>query len=136
MSDTKRFYYNKNFYFGIIAVLAACALFLFLLNRYIMPAYTHHDEGITVPNVTRLPLKNAKRLLTASGLEYKVYEKRSNDAFPANYVIEQNPNPWKIVKPGRKIYLIVNVVSHPTVEMPNLENLSLRTPEFNWKIRT
>lgn len=127
MSNTRRFYLNKNFYFGVLGVLAACALFVFLLNKYIMPAYTHHDDGVTVPNVTRLPLKRAEHLLASSGLEYKVYEKRSNNTFPANYVLEQNPNPWNIVKPGRKVYLIVNVISHPTVEMPDLENLSLRS---------
>lgn len=127
MSKPRRFYLNKNFYFGVLGVLIACALFGFLFNKYIMPAYTHHDDGITVPNITRLPLKKAEQLLTSSGLNYKVYEKRSNNAFPAHYVLEQNPNPWHIVKPGRKVYLIVNVISHPTVEMPDLKTLSLRS---------
>jgi beta-lactam-binding protein with PASTA domain len=126
MSNTSKFYYNKWFYFGLAGFIAACILFLFLLNKYIMPAYTHHDEGVTVPNVTRLPLKNAEKLLSSSGLRYEVYEKRSNDAFPAHYIIEQNPDPSQIVKPGRKIYLVVNVISHPTVKMPDLKNLSLR----------
>jgi beta-lactam-binding protein with PASTA domain len=126
MSDKSRFYNNKKFYLALAVFIAACILFLFFLNTFIMPAYTHHDEGVTVPNVTRLPLKHAKKLLASSGLKYEVYEKRSNDAFPAHYVVEQNPNPSQIVKPGRKVYLAVNVISHPTVRMPELKNLSLR----------
>lgn len=91
-----------------------------------MPAYTHHDAGVTVPNITRLPVKKAEKMLEASGLDYKIAQKRSNEAFPEGYVIEQNPEPFNVVKPGRKIYLAVNIISHPTVTMPNLKNLSLR----------
>src|SRR5699024_6840704 len=126
MSRSTKFYYNKNFYFGVIIFLAICALFLFLLNTYIMPSYTHHDAGVTVPNITRLPVKKAKKMLEASGLDYTIDQKRSNEAFPEGYVIEQNPEPFNVVKPGRKIYLAVNIISHPTVTMPNLKNLSLR----------
>ncbi len=126
MGKKTKFYYNKKFYFVLVAIIAICVLFLFMLNLYIMPAYTHHDEGVTVPNVTRLSIKDAKQLLSSSDLKYEVLKKRSNDAFPPDYVIEQNPDPSQIVKPGRKIYLVVNMISHPTVEMPNLQNLSLR----------
>lgn len=98
-----------------------------------MPAYTHHDEGVTVPNVTRLSLENAQQMLQSSGLDYVIAKKRSNEAFPAGYVIEQYPEPFHIVKPGRTIYLSVNVISHPTVKMPDLTNLSLRNARIQLK---
>jgi hypothetical protein len=125
-SRPKRFYYNKNFYFSLILVIAAVILLLFLLNDVIMPDYTHHDEGVTVPNVTRLPLKDAEKMLKSSGLRYEVSERRPNNAFPANYVIDQDPRGSNIVKPHRKISLTVNTTSNPTVKMPKIENLSLR----------
>jgi beta-lactam-binding protein with PASTA domain len=128
---SKRFYYNKNFYLSLVLLIAAIILLLFLLNDVIMPDYTHHDEGVTVPNVTRLPLKDAEKMLKSSGLKYKVSERRPNNAFPANYVIDQDPPGSNIVKPHRKISLTVNTVSNPTVKMPKIENLSLRNAAFS-----
>jgi beta-lactam-binding protein with PASTA domain len=55
-----------------------------------------------------------------------VADRRSNSAFPADYVIDQTPDPATIVKPDRKVYLTVNAVSNPTVEVPDVVNLSLR----------
>ncbi|HYW34773.1 MAG TPA: PASTA domain-containing protein [Balneolaceae bacterium] len=127
MSQTsKKFYYNKNFYLALGLIIVAGSLFLILLNLVIMPAYTHHDEGVTVPNVTRLSLKNAEKVLKSSGLKYEIADHRSSNAFPANHVIDQNPSADEIVKPHRKIYLTVNTVSHPTVKMPKITDLSLQ----------
>lgn len=124
--ETKKFYLNKKIYIGAAGVIIAGILFLFLLDSYIMPAYTNYGEGITVPDVTRLSLEEAEQTLSAANLRYEVAERRSNEAFPANYVIDQTPTPTEIVKPNRKIYLTVNVVSNPTVQMPEVTDMSLR----------
>lgn len=125
-----KFYYNRNFYLGIVGVIVGGILFLLLLDNVIMPAYTNYDEGVTVPNVTRLSLEDAQNELTSSGLRYEISDRRSNDLYPANYVIDQNPTPSEIVKPNRKIYLTVNVVTNPTVEVPNVTDLSLRNAKI------
>lgn len=124
--ENKKFYLNKKTYIGLGGIILAGILFLFLLDSYIMPAYTNYGEGITVPDVTRLSLEEAKQTLSAANLRYEVAERRSNETFPANYVIDQIPTPAEIVKPNRKIYLTVNVVTNPTVQMPKVTDLSLR----------
>src|SRR5680860_1472314 len=110
----KALFTNRNFYLLIGGLLVAFILFLMLLDNVIMPAYTNYDEGVTVPNITRVSLDEAKQTLESSGLRYEIAERRSNAAFPADYVIDQNPTPAEIVKPNRKVYLTVNIVSNPT----------------------
>lgn len=121
---------SKKLYASVGALIAAGALFLLLLDFVIMPAYTNYDEGVTVPDVTKLALEEADSLLTTYGLRFEVSERRSNPAYPADYVIDQTPVSSEIVKPNRKIYLTVNTVSTPTVEVPKVENLSLRNAKI------
>jgi beta-lactam-binding protein with PASTA domain len=124
--SSEKFYLSKNFYISLAVIFFGGILFLFLLNSYIMPAYTNYGEGLTVPNVTRISLDDAKETLTSYDLRFEVAERRSNEAFPANYVIDQSPTPAEIVKPNRKVYLTVNVFANPTVNVPDVTNLSLR----------
>lgn len=117
---------SRSFYIKAAGAAGGLALVLFLLDVWIMPAYTNYDEGVTVPDVSRLSLQEARSLLTSYGLRYEVTERRSNSAYPADYVIDQTPSPSEIVKPNRKVYLTVNTVSTPQVVVPKVVNLSLR----------
>lgn len=117
---------SKKLYISIGSLIAAGALFLFLLDAFIMPAYTNYDEGITVPDVSQVSLEEAEQRLTDYGLRFEVADRRSNSAYPADYVIDQTPSPAEIVKPNRKVYLTVNTVANPTVKVPDVVNLSFR----------
>lgn len=125
-SEIKSLFTNKIFYTSVASLIAAGALFLVLLDSVIMPAYTNYNEGVTVPDITQVSLEEAEQRLTDYGLRFEVAERRSNSAYPADYVIEQMPAAAEIVKPNRKIYLTVNTVSNPTVQVPKVVNLSLR----------
>lgn len=126
----KKLLTNRYFYLSLAALVLFGSLTLFIADKWIMPAYTNYNEGQTVPDVTRLSLQEAQTLLEESGLRYEVTDRRSNSAFPANYVIDQTPSAEIIVKPNRKIYLTVNTEVKPTVEVPNVEDLSLRNAEI------
>lgn len=117
---------SRPLYIKAAGVVGGCVLILFLLDVWIMPAYTNYDEGVTVPDVSRLSLQEAQSLLSSYGLRHEVTERRSNTAYPANYVIDQTPSPAEIVKPNRKVYLTVNTVNTPQVVVPKVVNLSLR----------
>tara|TARA_R110002096_G_scaffold326134_7_gene520112 strand:- start:935 stop:1768 length:834 start_codon:yes stop_codon:yes gene_type:complete len=121
---------SKIFYLSILGIIILGAGSLFLLDKVIMPYYTNYNEGITVPDVTRVTLEEAEELLTSIGLRHEVSERRANAAFPANYVIDQQPTAANIVKPNRKIYLTVNTEVKPKVEVPNVTNLSLRNAQI------
>ncbi|MDI6402367.1 PASTA domain-containing protein [Balneolaceae bacterium ANBcel3] len=120
------FFFNRKLLFLLIGLIAFGALTIVLLDRVFMPSYTQYGHGVTVPDIIRLPVEDAIHALESRGLRYEVASERSNEAFPPDYVIEQNPDAGLIVKPNRKIYITVNVASAPTVSVPGIENLSLR----------
>lgn len=126
MVDIKAILTNKKLYILAGSLVLVGALLLFLMDTFIMPAYTNYDEGLTVPDVSQISLEEAQQQLTSYGLRYKVAERRSNAAYPADYVIDQTPSPSQIVKPNRKIYLTVNTETNPTVKVPDVVNLSYR----------
>ncbi|MEL7835064.1 PASTA domain-containing protein [Fodinibius sp. Rm-B-1B1-1] len=117
---------NKIFYMSLGGLIMTGALFLVLLDFIIMPAYTNYNEGVTVPDITQVSLEEAQEQLASYGLRYEVAERRSNTAYPADYVIDQMPAAAELVKPNRKVYLTVNTESNPTVEVPRVVDLSLR----------
>jgi beta-lactam-binding protein with PASTA domain len=121
---------NKYFYIGVLALMLLGAGFLYVADTFIMPAYTNYNEGITVPDVTRISLEEAEAMLATYGLRYEVTDRRANAAYPADYVIDQNPGAANIVKPNRKIYLTVNTEVKPQVVVPKVVDLSLRNAEI------
>lgn len=130
LSRIKSILTNKKLYIGIGSLIGLGALFLLLLDFVIMPAYTNYDEGVSVPDVSQVSLEEAQQRLTSYGLRYEVAERRSSSGYPANYVIDQTPAAADIVKPNRKIYLTVNTVTNPKVEVPKVVNLSKRNAEI------
>lgn len=126
----KELFTSKKFYYWILGLLISGATLIIAADEWIMPAYTNYNEGVTVPDLTQISLEEAEELLQEYGLRYEVNDRRSNTAFPANYIIDQTPSAAKIVKPNRKIYLTVNTESQPTVVVPDVQNLSLRNAEI------
>lgn len=126
----KKILTNKKLYLALAALIIAGAAFLYIFDSLLMPAYTNYNEGITIPDVTQVSLDEAESILSSYGLRFEVSDRRANSAYPANYVIDQNPSPDNIVKPNRKIYLTVNTAVKPQVEVPNLENISLRNAQL------
>jgi beta-lactam-binding protein with PASTA domain len=126
----KRIFTSKKFYFSILGLVLFGALSLLLFDKVIMPGYTNYYEGLTVPDLTRITLEEAEEELTSIGLRYEVADRRANSAFPANYVIDQQPAANTIVKPNRKIYLTVNTEVKPVVVVPNVVSLSIRNAQI------
>ena len=120
------FFTDRKLYYLLAGLILFGGISLIALDRVIMPAYTKHGHGITVPDVTRMPLDEAATILKTRGLRYELAAKRSNEAFPPDFVIDQTPNAGMIVKPNRKIYITINTTSTPTVVVPEVQDLSLR----------
>lgn len=116
----------RNIILAAVLLLVGGSALLYALDRWIMPAYTNYNQGITVPDITKLPLDEARSTLDLYGLRHEVHDRRSHSAFPADFIIDQSPPPGQIVKPARKVYLTVNTAESPTVTVPDLVNMSLR----------
>ncbi len=120
------FFTDRKLYYFIAGLVLLGVVTLIAMDRVIMPAYTNYGHGITVPDITRMPLEEATGKLESRGLRHELVAKRSNEAFPPDFVIDQTPNAGMIVKPKRKVYITINATTTPTVAVPDIENLSLR----------
>jgi eukaryotic-like serine/threonine-protein kinase len=130
METLKNIFTSKALYATLGGVFVAGAIFLILLDFVIMPKYTNYNEGVTVPDVTKLSLEEAEELLERYGLRFEVMDRRAHSAYPANYIIDQAPSAKQLVKPNRKIYLTVNTAETPQTVVPNVVNMSLRNAEI------
>ncbi len=129
-SMLKQILTSKKLYLSILGLVIFGISALLLFDKLIMPSYTNYHEGLTVPDLTRVTLKEAETKLTSIGLRYEIADRRANSAFPADYVIDQQPAANTIVKPNRKVYLTVNTEVKPVVVVPNVVSLSLRNAQI------
>ena len=68
----------------------------------------------------------AVSLLEKQGFDVIITDSLYNDSLPLNTVKKQLPDPGATVKVNRTVFLNVNPVALPMIEMPNLEGLSFR----------
>ncbi|MEX2601319.1 MAG: PASTA domain-containing protein [Balneolaceae bacterium] len=121
---------SKILYGWLFGLTMFGALAIFVMDTWIMPAYTHYNEGLTVPDVTKISLEEAEEILESYGLRYEILDRRAHSAYPADYILDQAPPAKHIVKPNRKIYLTVNTAVRPTTVVPDVVNMSLRNAQI------
>jgi hypothetical protein len=98
--------------------------------KYGLEVYTHHGEGVDVPNLVKMSASNARLLLSEKGLELMVADSGYNKRLPADCVLAQSPSPGMQVKEGHVIYVTINSPSSPTFPIPDLvDNSSYREAE-------
>lgn len=91
---------------------------------------TQHGVARTVPSVTGKTLEEAAALLEEKGFELVVQDSVYYDSLAATVIIKQVPEPDAVVKVNRTLYVTINRVVPPDVEMPNLVGLSFRNVEM------
>lgn len=108
----------------LVAVILVFALgFLFFQS---LGWLTHHGESLKVPSVVGKNVDSATSLLEKQGFDVVIIDSLYNDSLPLNTIKKQLPDPDATVKVNRTVFLNVNPVALPMVEMPNLEGLSFR----------
>lgn len=123
-SITKRsFGFNLAVIVGIFAVLGL--LFFSLLG-----VITKHGDKLVVPDVYKLNIQEATQKLEKAGFSVDVRDSIYVDSIPGLAVWEQTPAQGSVVKVGRTIYLTVNKVIPPMVQMPDLTGLTFRSAEM------
>lgn len=115
-------------YVGVtIVTLAILTLLVYgIVNGILMPWYTRHDTGISVPDVRGQLVEDAEAVLLDRELEVRRVVSQFVPSLPRNAVVEQDPKPNTVVKPGRRVYLRVNSGSVPMATVPSLRDMSLR----------
>ena len=118
---------------GLISFLSILIAFgtLWYLN-----IYTNHDSVlIEVADLSGLAADDALNLLAEADLEGEVTDTVYKDGVEKLSVINQNPMAGMKVKPGRKVYLVININTIPMVKVPDLANKTSLSQARNILIR-
>lgn len=117
----------------VVLNLLAMVLVVVLLCvgvKIALDVYTHHGEGIVVPELKGMAYDKAYRLLEENGLAIVVSDSGYNKKLPADCILAQTPDQGQRVKQGHVIYVTVNSPSSPTFAIPDIvDNASVREAE-------
>ena len=117
---------NRFFWLNILAMPVVLIIGVFATLRW-LDAYTRHGEGVIVPDVKHKSLPEALRTLEAEGLQGQVTDSTYVKTLPPGCVLDYNPPVNQKVKKGRIVYLTVNTLNVPLMELPDVaDNSSLR----------
>ena len=119
----------------MIKILKIAGLFLtfmvgmfllgFLIANYIiMPIYVRSSKEVEVPDICGFEFEQAKELLNAKHLSGELDIERFTEGIPPGIVVSQRPNPGRIVKQGKKIYLTVSK-GEESVRVPYIIGLDI-----------
>ena len=126
-------FFGKVFRNYIVRHLMAMALVVILLCVGVgigLDYYTHHGEGIVVPDLKGMGYDKACRLLAERGLDIVVSDSGYSKLLPANSVLAQTPAFGQKVKQGRIVYVTINSPHSPTFAVPDIvDNSSVREAE-------
>lgn len=86
--------------------------------------YTQHGKSVEIPTVRGLERQDAFNLIQSRGLKVEISGYTHVKGLSAEEVVEQNPAPGARVKSGRVVYLTINSLTVPTVQLPDVANNS------------
>lgn len=121
----------KDFFIHVGILLASTALIITFVFWIYLPVKTNHGETITVPDIIGMNPDDLEDVLIKRNLRYEVTPDSSySPKYPALAVLRQVPSPNAKVKENRKIYVTLNSERPPTVRMPKMEDLSLKSAQM------
>ena len=86
---------------------------------------TKHGEYLTVPAVTGQKTTDAIKFLESKGFDVVIQDSIYTDTASMGVVLKQLPDPNSTVKVNRTVFLTINRLTLPLVEMPALEGKTL-----------
>ena len=110
------------------------AICLFIIFFFSLGWITGNGETEKVPAVTGLDVAAAEKNLTALGFDVELQDSIYVDTLARNAVLRQTPEADEVVKKGRTVYLTINRVIAPQVDMPNLVGFSIKSAETYLKV--
>ncbi len=110
--------------------MAVVVVLLCIVVKFGLALYTHHGEGIEVPELKGMSYHRARLLLEEKNLNIVVSDSGYQKTLPADCVLAQTPGFGTKVKSGHTIYVTVNSPSSPTFAIPDIvDNSSFREAE-------
>lgn len=120
---------RKPLWLNILAGIVIMVLVLWVLYLLLGPI-TRHGKNRTVPAVVGKSFDEAREILNKAGFSIEVQDSIYIDTSKRGVVLRQVPEGDAVVKISRTVYLTVNRVVPPLVEMPNLIGYSFRNAQM------
>lgn len=95
-----------------------------------LPSVTHHDEAILVPDLKGQTIEKSVEFIEKQELQYKIFDSTYVPGLKTSTVINQFPRAGEKVKSNRTIYLTINTINPPEINMPNLIGASFKSAEM------
>lgn len=106
-----------------VAILLAAGLIFGTLQ--LLGSFTKHGEFLKVPSVLNKETQAAIKNLESKGFEVVIMDSIYIDSLPRGTVVKQIPDPNSLVKVNRTILLLVNRVTLPMLDVPQLQGKSM-----------
>ena len=119
-----RFITSKPLWVNILVAIALAFVIVFVILKT-LGGITKHGEYLTVPSVIGKSTGDAVQFLEAKGFEVQIQDSVYVDTARMGIVLKQLPDPNSTVKINRVVYLTVNRVTLPLVDMPSLQGKTL-----------
>lgn len=113
---------------GFLAYLGLVAT-VFVLAAYVSFSLFVRSGTTRAPELTGLPVEEARQLLRDQGLELRVEENgRYDDAVPADHVVRQDPSEGALVKRGSSV-AVVPSLGPQRIAVPDLGGQGLQSAQ-------
>lgn len=119
-----KFITNRPFWVNLLAAIVIALLFLFLFLK-MLGLITRHGAYLKVPAVTGMKTDEAVNLLEKQGFDVYIQDSVFTDTAARGIVLKQLPDPDATVKVNRTVFITVNRLVPPMVDMPRLEGQNL-----------
>lgn len=117
---------SRRLWLHLFGMLAVVVLLIFGVKWWLQ-IYTHHGEGIEVPDLYGMDYRKAMDLVEEDGLKIMANDSTYIKEMPAGCIVVQSPAKGMLVKEGRTIYVTINSLTIPRVRIPDLiDNCSYR----------
>jgi beta-lactam-binding protein with PASTA domain len=115
---------HRPFWVNLLAAIAIVCLMIFLFLQF-LGLITKHGQYLTVPSVIGKNTAQAITFLEQRGFEVIIQDSVYIDTAKMGIVLKQLPDPNSTVKINRTVFLTVNRVTLPMVDMPALEGKTI-----------
>lgn len=119
-----KFLTNRPLWVNIVAAIALLLLILFIFLQ-LLGMITKHGQYLTVPSVIGKTTQDAVKFLEDKGFEVVIQDSVYVDSAKMGIVLKQLPDPNSTVKINRTVFLTVNRLTLPMVDMPSLKGKSI-----------
>ncbi len=109
-----------------LLIIGLILLTMALMAHFAMRLFTRHGARRTVPELTGIPLSEAERIAHENDLKLIINDSLHVAIYEGGIVLDQLPEPYVEVKPGRKVYITINAYSQKMVPLPYVAGRSLR----------